>query len=49
VEVGDWLGSHGLRQYETASRDNGADPEVPPDLTNANLEQLGDVLVIATA
>jgi class 3 adenylate cyclase/predicted ATPase len=44
MDVGDWLRSVGLGQYETAFRDNGVDAEVLPDLTDADLEKLGVVL-----
>ena len=44
MDVGDWLRSLGLGQYETAFRDNRVDAEVLPDLTDADLEKLGVVL-----
>ena len=44
MDVGDWLRSLGLGQYETAFRDNGVDAEVLPDLTDADLEKLGVLL-----
>ena len=44
MDVGDWLRSLGLGQYEPAFRDNGIDAEVLPDLTDADLEKLGVLL-----
>jgi class 3 adenylate cyclase len=44
MDVGDWLRSVGLGQYDSAFRDNGVDAEVLPDLTDADLEKLGAVL-----
>ncbi len=44
MDVGDWLKSLGLRQYEAIFRENGIDAEVLPDLTDADLEKLGVVL-----
>ncbi len=41
MDVGDWLRSLGLGQYEAAFRDNEIDAEVLPDLTDADLEKLG--------
>ena len=41
MDVGDWLRSLGLGQYEAAFRDNEIDAEVLPELTDADLEKLG--------
>jgi class 3 adenylate cyclase/tetratricopeptide (TPR) repeat protein len=41
MNVGDWLRSLGLGQYEAAFRDNEIDAEVLPELTDADLEKLG--------
>ena len=41
MDVGDWLRSLGLGQYEAAFRENEIDAEVLPDLTDADLEKLG--------
>ena len=41
MDVGDWLRSVGLGQYEVAFRDNEIDAEVLPELTDADLEKLG--------
>src|SRR5208282_2234372 len=41
MDVGDWLRSLGLGQYEVAFRDNEIDAEVLPELTDADLEKLG--------
>jgi class 3 adenylate cyclase/predicted ATPase len=41
MDVGDWLRSLGLGQYETAFRDSEIDAEVLPELTDADLEKLG--------
>ena len=45
MDVGDWLRSLGLGQYETTFRENGVDADVLPDLTDADLEKLGVLLV----
>jgi len=39
--VGDWLRSLGLGQYEAVFRESEIDPEVLPELTDADLEKLG--------
>src|SRR5271168_637664 len=44
MDVGEWLRSLGLGQYETAFRDNGVDADVLPDLTDSDLEKLGVLL-----
>src|SRR5271168_4462741 len=44
MDVGEWLRSVGLGQYEAAFRDNGVDADVLPDLSDADLEKLGVLL-----
>ena len=44
MDVGEWLRSLGLGQYEAAFRDNGVDADVLPDLSDADLEKLGVLL-----
>src|SRR5271170_7178829 len=44
MDVGDWLRSLGLAQYEAVFRENGVDGEVVPDLTDGDLEKLGVLL-----
>ncbi len=41
MDVGDWLRSLGLSQYEAAFRENGIDGDVLVDLSDADLEKLG--------
>ena len=41
MDVGAWLRSFGLGQYEAAFRENEIDSEVLPELTDADLEKLG--------
>src|SRR6202453_4017665 len=41
MDVGDWLRSLGLGQYETLFRENDIDAEVLSDLTDGNLEKFG--------
>ena len=41
MDVGNWLRSLGLEQYEAVFRESEIDPEVLPDLTDADLEKLG--------
>ena len=41
MDVGDWLRSLGLGQYEAAFRENEIDAEILPELTDADLEKLG--------
>ena len=41
MDVGDWLRSLGLGQYETMFRENEIDAEVLPELTEADLEKIG--------
>ena len=45
MDVGDWLRSLGLSQYEAAFRENGVDADVLVDLTDADLEKLGVLLL----
>ena len=44
MDVGSWLRSLGLSQYEAAFRENGIDADVLPDLTDSDLEKLGVLL-----
>ena len=44
MDVGEWLRSVGLAQFEAAFRENGIDAEVLPELTEADLEKLGMLL-----
>ena len=44
MDVGGWLRSLGLEQYEAAFRENGVDLSVLPDLTDQDLEKLGVLL-----
>jgi hypothetical protein len=44
IDVGEWLRSTGLGQYETAFRENGIDADILADLTEADLEKLGILL-----
>jgi hypothetical protein len=44
MDLGGWLRSFGLEQYETAFRENAIDAEVLPDLTDQDLEKLGVLL-----
>ena len=41
MDVGSWLRSLGLGQYEAAFRDNSIDADVLPDLSDGDLAQLG--------
>jgi hypothetical protein len=41
MDVGDWLRSLGLSEYESAFRDNQIDSEVLPKLTGDDLKELG--------
>ena len=41
MDVGVWLRSLGLGQYEAAFRDSAIDVDVLADLTNGDLEKLG--------
>jgi class 3 adenylate cyclase/predicted ATPase len=41
MDVGEWLRSLGLSQYETVFRESEIDTEVLPELTDADLEKLG--------
>src|SRR5215467_9758539 len=44
MELGGWLRSLGLEQYEAAFRENAIDLSVLPDLTDQDLEKLGVLL-----
>ena len=44
MDVGSWLRSLGLGQYEDAFRDNAVDAEVLFELTDSDLAQLGVLL-----
>jgi hypothetical protein len=41
VGAGDWLRSLGLGQYESLLRESERDPEVSPELIDADLEKCG--------
>ena len=41
MNMGDWLRSLGLGQYDTTFRDNGIDADVLFELTEADFEKLG--------
>ena len=41
MDVGDWLRSLGLSEYEPAFRDNQIDSELLPTLTGDDLKELG--------
>jgi len=41
VDVGAWLKSLGLEQYEAAFRENGVDAEILPTLTGEELKEIG--------
>src|SRR5271170_7736630 len=41
MDVGEWLRSLGLGQYEALFRENDIDAEVLPDLTEADFEKVG--------
>src|SRR5271167_4876771 len=45
MDVGDWLRSLGLGQYEAAFRENAIDGKVLPKLTAEDLKDLGVVIV----
>jgi class 3 adenylate cyclase len=45
VDVGGWLKSLGLEQYEAAFRENGVDAEVLPTLTGEELKDIGVSLI----
>jgi class 3 adenylate cyclase len=45
MDVGDWLRSHGLGQYEEKFRDNKVDMDVLPELTADDLRDIGVVAV----
>jgi class 3 adenylate cyclase len=44
MDLGGWLRTLGLEQYEAIFRENGIDAEVLPDLTDQDLEKLGVLL-----
>src|SRR5258708_3107413 len=44
MDLGEWLRSLSLEQYEPAFRENGVDLSVLPDLTDQDLEKLGVLL-----
>jgi hypothetical protein len=44
MDLGGWLRSLGLEQYEAAFRENAIDAEVLPELTDQDLEKLGVLL-----
>jgi class 3 adenylate cyclase len=44
MDLGDWLRSLGLEQYEATFRENAIDDSVLPDLTDQDLEKLGVLL-----
>jgi hypothetical protein len=41
MDLGAWLRSHGLEQYEAIFRDNAIDAEVLHDLTENHLREMG--------
>jgi hypothetical protein len=45
VEIGNWLRSLGLAQYEPAFRENAIDGEVLPKLTSEDLKEIGVVAI----
>ena len=49
MDVGDWLRSLGLGQYEALFRENEIDAEVLPELTDGDLEKIGYHSVTASA
>ena len=44
MDIGAWLCSLGLQQYEPVFRENAVDVETLPELTEADLEKLGVLL-----
>ncbi len=44
MDISEWLRSLDLAQYEPIFRENAIDLEIPPELTEADLEELGVVL-----
>jgi hypothetical protein len=48
MDLGGWLRSLGLEQYEAAFRDNAIDDKVPPHLTAEDLKDWG-VGIVGTA
>jgi class 3 adenylate cyclase len=49
MDLGDWLRSLGLGQYEAAFRENAIDRSVLSDLTDQDLEKLGVLVTVAPA
>ena len=49
MDVGDWLRSLGLGQYEALFRENDIDAEVLSDLTDGDFEKIGVSLGTASA
>src|ERR1700689_1258503 len=45
MDIGGWLRSLGLEQYEAAFRENKIDPEVLPQLTAEDLKDIGVAVV----
>ena len=45
MDVGEWLKSLGLEQYEAAFHENGVDAEVLPTLTGEELKDIGVGLI----
>ena len=45
MDIGDWLRSLGLEQYEAAFRDNAITGKVLPNLTADDLKDLGEGMV----
>ena len=41
MDIGDWLKGLGLSQYDATFRDNGIDPDILPEMTDADFEKLG--------
>jgi class 3 adenylate cyclase len=44
MDLGEWLRSLGLEEYEAAFRENAIEPGILPDLTDQDLENLGLLL-----
>ena len=47
MDLGAWLRSLGLEQYEAIFRENAIDETILPDLTDKDLEKLASCLAIA--
>src|SRR4051794_24224723 len=41
MDIGDWLRSLSLEEYEAVFRENAIEPSILPDLTDQDLEKLG--------